>query len=76
MLAHNEDIGPELLNNVFIVSAEILDNNGEKVEKFTTLTYAGYLPGYTMGYNDQGFIYSVNTLCPLDILNEKSRTYV
>ncbi|OXA46807.1 uncharacterized protein LOC110855867 [Folsomia candida] len=72
VLGHTEDAGPELVNNVFIVSAEIVNSSGEKIEKFTTLTYAGCLPGYTMGFNEYGFIHSVNTLYPLRTLNNKS----
>jgi Acyl-coenzyme A:6-aminopenicillanic acid acyl-transferase len=49
ILGHTEDALPEFLNNVYIISAEITGDNGEKLEKFTTLTYAGHLPGYTMG---------------------------
>jgi hypothetical protein len=26
------------------------------------LSYAGFLPGYTMGYNYHGLVYSINTL--------------
>jgi len=58
------------------VSAEILGEHGEKLEKFTTLTYAGHLPGYTMGYNEHGLIYTVNTLFPKETLPGRTRKIV
>ncbi|ODN00690.1 hypothetical protein Ocin01_05996, partial [Orchesella cincta] len=64
IIGHTEDACPEFLNNVFLVSAHIVNNEGVTLEKFTTLTYAGYLPGYTMGYNHHGLIYTVNTIFP------------
>lgn len=64
IIGHTEDACPEFLNNVFLVSAQVLDDKGQMIEKFTTLTYAGYLPGYTMGYNHHGLIYTVNTIFP------------
>jgi hypothetical protein len=75
IIGHTEDACPEFLNNVYIVSAEILGDQGEKLEKFTTLTYAGHLPGYTMGYNEHGLVYTVNTLFPKENLPGKTRTF-
>jgi len=58
---------------VYIVSAEIVGPHGEKLEKFTTLSYAGHLPGYTMGYNEHGLVYSVNTIFLKNTFPEKTR---
>lgn len=35
---------------------------GYREEKFTSLCYAGFLPGYTMSYNHHGLVFSINTL--------------
>lgn len=64
VLGHTEDTCPEFLNNIYIVAAEIMGENGEILEKFSTMAYAGHLPGYTMGFNAHGLVYSINTLYP------------
>jgi hypothetical protein len=61
------------LNNVYIVGAEVLGEDGEVLEKFTTLTYAGHLPGYTMGFNAAGLVYSVNTIYPKETFSARTR---
>jgi hypothetical protein len=73
LLAHTEDTGPELMNNVFILDAEVLDQDGNKVEKFTSLSYAACLPGFTMGYNEHGVVHTINTLCPVHTAFGKTR---
>ncbi|KAG8227770.1 hypothetical protein J437_LFUL005777, partial [Ladona fulva] len=65
ILGHNEDALPEVLNHWYLVSAHIISEEPEgrwKVteEKFTSLCYAGHLPGFTMSYNHHGFVYSIN----------------
>ncbi len=70
-MGHTEDAMSEILNHVYIVSAEIIDDSGQLLEKFTTFSYAGHLMGYTMGFNEE-MIYSVNTLFP-SIHNNGSR---
>jgi hypothetical protein len=67
ILAHNEDAPVEMANRFFIVSAQIVDENGAVIEDFATLTYPGFLPGYTMGYNKHGFVHCVNTICPANV---------
>lgn len=42
------------------MSAHIIEGHSE--ECFSSLCYAGHLPGYTMGYNIHGLVFSVNTL--------------
>ena len=78
MLGHTEDALEDVLNHFYIISAHIIPDGpkgkwktGE--EKFTSLCYAGHLPGYTMGYNHHGFIFSVNTLCANKLLPGKIR---
>jgi hypothetical protein len=73
IIGHTEDAPLELLNNVFIVCAEIIGENGKRLEKFSTLAYAGCLPGYTMGFNEHGFVHTINTLYPLENRPGKTR---
>nr|CAH7751418.1 unnamed protein product [Callosobruchus chinensis] len=61
ILGHTEDALSETLNHYYYVSAHIVSDKPEgkwKVteEKFTSLCYAGHLPGYTMGYNHHGLL--------------------
>lgn len=44
-----------------------------KEEKFTSLCYAGHLPGYTMGFNHHGLVYSINTLSARYLQSGKTR---
>ncbi|GBO98413.1 hypothetical protein EVAR_99660_1 [Eumeta japonica] len=37
---------------------------GAREERFTSLCYAGQLPGYTMGHTAAGMVFSINTLSP------------
>lgn len=46
-----------------------------KEEKFTSLCYAGHLPGYTMNYNHHGLVFSINTLSAKNLQTGKTRTY-
>ncbi|CAH1968401.1 unnamed protein product [Acanthoscelides obtectus] len=67
ILGHTEDALSETLNHYYYVAAHIISDKPEgkwKVteEKFTSLCYAGHLPGYTMGCNHHGLVYSVNTI--------------
>ncbi|XP_056635057.1 beta-alanyl-dopamine/carcinine hydrolase isoform X1 [Diorhabda sublineata] len=67
VLGHTEDALGEVLNHIYFVSAHIIPDKIEgkcpfKEEKFTSLCYAGHLPGYTMSYNHHGLIFTINTL--------------
>ncbi|XP_066250058.1 beta-alanyl-dopamine/carcinine hydrolase [Euwallacea similis] len=67
LLGHTEDALATTLNHYYFVSAHIISDQpqgkwGVKEEKFTSLCYAGHLPGYTMNYNHHGLVFSVNTL--------------
>ncbi|CAG9770386.1 unnamed protein product [Ceutorhynchus assimilis] len=66
-LGHTEDALASTLNHYYFVSAHIISEQpqgkwGVKEEKFTSLCYAGHLPGYTMSYNHHGLVFSINTL--------------
>ncbi|KAM3956888.1 LOW QUALITY PROTEIN: C45 family peptidase tan [Aphomia sociella] len=70
ILGHTEDAFSETLNHFYIMSAHIIPTQedvekGAVEEKFMSLCYAGHLPGYTMGYNKHGLVFSINTLSPL-----------
>ena len=74
ILGHNEDALSETLNHWYLVSAHVLEP-GCKEEKFTSLSYAGFLPGYTMGYNYHGFVYTINTLSARHLRSGKTPRY-
>ncbi|XP_076170285.1 C45 family peptidase tan [Ptiloglossa arizonensis] len=74
LLGHNEDALSETLNHWYLVSAHVLEP-GSKEEKFTSLSYAGFLPGYTMGYNYHGLVYTVNTLSAASLRSGKTPRY-
>lgn len=42
-------------------------------ERFTSLCYAGQLPGYTMSYNHHGLVFSINTLGADNLYSGKTR---
>lgn len=70
VLGHTEDAFGETLNHFYIMSAHIIPSQEDKEhgaieERFASLCYAGHLPGYTMGYNENGLVFSINTLSPL-----------
>jgi len=67
VLGHTEDALAEVLNHFYIVSAHIISDTPQgkwqvTEERFTSLCYAGHLPGYTMSYNHHGLVFSINTL--------------
>lgn len=77
-LGHTEDALSENLNNFYFVSAHIISDEPEgkykvKEERFTSLCYAGHLPGYTMSYNHHGLVYSINTLSAASLKRAKTR---
>ncbi|XP_028033174.1 uncharacterized protein LOC114245264 isoform X1 [Bombyx mandarina] len=70
ILGHTEDAFTETLNHFYIMSAHIIPTpedreHGAVEERFSSLCYAGHMPGYTMGYNENGMVFSINTLSPL-----------
>ena len=64
ILGHTEDSPRAFRNNLFVVSAEIVNETGQVIENFSSLTYAGFLPGGAMGYNPHGLLHSMNLLVP------------
>ncbi|XP_031828088.1 C45 family peptidase tan [Nomia melanderi] len=74
ILGHNEDALSETLNHWYLVSAHLLEP-GYQEEKFTSLSYAGFLPGYTMGYNHHGLVYTINTLSAANLRSGKTPRY-
>lgn len=74
ILGHNEDALAETLNYWYLVSAHVVED-GYKEEKFTSLSYAGFLPGYTMGYNHHGLVFTINTLSAATLRSGKTPRY-
>ncbi|XP_033223085.1 uncharacterized protein LOC117176852 [Belonocnema kinseyi] len=74
ILGHNEDALSETLNHWYLVDAHVIEP-GLREEKFTSLSYAGFLPGYTMGYNHHGLVYSINTLSAKTLRSAKTPRY-
>ncbi|PSN46475.1 hypothetical protein C0J52_06877 [Blattella germanica] len=76
LLGHNEDARPEVLGHYYLVSAHIVNSAPQgrwkvKEEHFTSLCYAGYLPGLTMSFNQHGFIFTCNSIRPKRIIPGK-----
>lgn len=77
ILGHTEDALSEVLNHFYFVSAHIISDEPQgkynvTEERFTSLCYAGHLPGYTMNYNHHGLIFSINTLSAKHCLSGKT----
>ncbi|KAK2726392.1 beta-alanyl-dopamine/carcinine hydrolase-like isoform X1 [Artemia franciscana] len=76
-LGHTEDALPEALNHCYIVNAHIRENEPQgkwkvQEEEFSAICYAGHLPGFCMGYNHHGLLYSINILTPAKVLTKKT----
>ncbi|KAJ8925081.1 hypothetical protein NQ315_001253 [Exocentrus adspersus] len=77
ILGHTEDALSDTLNHFYLVSAHIISDKPQgrwsvKEEKFTSLCYAGHLPGYTMGYNHHGLVFTINTLSAKNLKSGKT----
>lgn len=77
ILAHTEDALSEVLNHYYFVSAHIVSDAPQgkynvTEERFTSLCYAGHLPGYTMNYNHHGLVFSINTLSASKLYSGKT----
>ncbi|GBP87600.1 hypothetical protein EVAR_99655_1 [Eumeta japonica] len=80
LLGHTEDAFKETLNHWYILSAHIVPSEeersqGAREERFTSLCYAGQLPGYTMGHTAAGMVFSINTLSPRRLRPGRTRVY-
>ncbi|KAF2884225.1 hypothetical protein ILUMI_21960 [Ignelater luminosus] len=81
-LGHTEDALSETLNHFYFVSAHVITDKpqgrwGVTEERFTSLCYAGCLPGYTMSYNHHGMVFSINTLSAKHLIPGKTpRTFI
>lgn len=80
ILGHTEDAMPEVMNHIYLVSAHIIPDSPQgrwKVaeEKFTSLCYAGHLPGFTMAYNHHGLVCSINVLNAAKLAAGKTRKW-
>lgn len=78
VIGHNEDALTTVLNRFYMVSAHIISNEpqgryGVKEERFTSLCYAGHLPGYTSSYNQHGLIFTINTIAAKNVQSGKTR---
>uniref|UniRef100_A0A182IPH6 Peptidase C45 hydrolase domain-containing protein n=1 Tax=Anopheles atroparvus TaxID=41427 RepID=A0A182IPH6_ANOAO len=67
----------EVLNHYYFVSAHIISDSPQgkynvTEERFTSLCYAGHLPGYTMNYNHHGLIFSINTISARTLISGKT----
>lgn len=67
LIGHTEDSLQDVLNHFYFVSAHIREETPQgryqvTEERFTSLCYAGQLPGYTMSYNHHGLVMTINTL--------------
>ncbi|XP_069701201.1 beta-alanyl-dopamine/carcinine hydrolase-like [Periplaneta americana] len=77
ILGHTEDAVTETLNHIYFVSAHIISDTPQgrwkvTAERFTSLCYAGNLPGYTMSYNHHGFVFTINTISAKTLAAKKT----
>ncbi|KAJ9586090.1 hypothetical protein L9F63_020287, partial [Diploptera punctata] len=80
ILGHTEDALADVLNHIYFVSAHIISDTPQgrwKVteEHFTSLCYAGSLPGFTMSYNHHGLVFSVNVISAKTLVSGKTPRY-
>ncbi|XP_055343765.1 beta-alanyl-dopamine/carcinine hydrolase-like [Paramacrobiotus metropolitanus] len=76
IVGHNEDNDPEMKARSYMVSAEILAENGTLLEKFTAFSYPGCLPGNAFSFNRAGIIFTVNSESPIEIPTNKIPRYI
>ncbi|GLG95865.1 Putative tan, partial [Gryllus bimaculatus] len=79
LLGHTEDALSPTLNHFYLVSAHVLPEPGlpqgrwkDAEERFTSLCYAGILPGFTMSYNHHGLVYSINVVSAATLVAGKT----
>ncbi|KAK7578103.1 hypothetical protein V9T40_010308 [Parthenolecanium corni] len=79
-LGHTEDSMIDTLGYFYFVSAHIIEKEPQgkwktTEERFVSLCYAGYLPGFTMNYNHHGLVYSINVIHARDVYAPKTPEY-
>ena len=52
------------VNTTYVIQADITDSDGQSLEQFTALCYAGQLCGNAFGFNHLGLACSVNAVFP------------
>lgn len=77
-IGHTEDAFPPAFNHCYIVHADIRQVEEDVIyeETFSSLCYAGHLPGFCMNFNKYGFVFTINVIEALDILSNKTRTII
>lgn len=77
MLGHTEDAFPAAMNHCYVVHADIteLDGGVLRHEKFSSLCYAGHLPGFCMNVNQHGLVFSINVIEALRVHHDKTRKF-
>lgn len=80
VLGHTEDVLSDVMNHIYFVSAHIISDSPQgrwKIteEHFTSLCYAGHLPGFTMSYNHHGLVFSVNIISAKNCVSGKTPRY-
>ena len=73
IVGHNEDNDAGMKAHSYIVSAEILSENGTTVEQFTAFAYPGFLPGNAFSFNRAGVIFTLNSESPITVPTDKIR---
>lgn len=74
ILGHTEDAFPAAHNHLYVVHADILEECGRH-ERFSSLCYAGHLPGFCMNVNEHGLVYTINIIEPTRVHHNKTRTH-
>lgn len=74
IIGHTEDAYPAADKHCYIVHADITDSEGGQVrhEKFSSLCYAGHLPGFCMNVNVHGLVYTINIIEPIRVHPHKT----
>nr|CAH0106005.1 unnamed protein product [Daphnia galeata] len=71
VLGHTEDAFAVAFNHLYIVHADITEECGRH-ERFSSLCYAGHLPGFCMNINEHGLVYTINIIEPVRVHNNKT----
>lgn len=77
MLGHTEDAVKAANYHCYVVHADITEtcDGVEHREKFSSLCYAGHLPGFCMSVNQHGFVFSINVIEAFQRQTDRIRNY-